>query len=660
MNRLLQHLLQFLLQLWRWLLSSLRRGRHEREMEEEMRFHLEMQIEQNLASGMATEEAQYLARRQFGNQTWLKEVSRDMWSFRSLETLLQDLRYSLRMMVRNPSFTAVAILTLTLGIGACTAIFSVVYAAMLRPPPYRDPDRLCLLWKDVGLHAAALPSGVRFLPGPVNGLLVNGRVLMYGDTGGRVKEASHVLITQARRELVWAGTALVRDGSAAVVPERERSLFENPASFWESYWSGRFHDYSQVNTKVLREPVRVSRAVRGGEVLDLDGVRVEVIDTPGYTAGAASYWIESGGKRIACTGDLIYGDDGQLFDVSSLQDAIPESKTRGYHGYAARAGNLIESLRKIADRKPDILVPARGPWIENPQQAIERLITRLQGLMASHFATDALRWYWGEESLRIRSRKAMDGRAVDSMPMAEQRPLPNWVKAIGNSRLLVSRTGTGFLVDAGFKGLLTRLQEADRVQGIWITHYHDDHTDYAQTIANRFACPVYFTQRMRDVLERPSHYRLPCLTENPITSGKPQADGVRMRWHEFEMTFFDFPGQTLYHGGLLVERDGGEKLFFVGDSFTPSGIDDYCLQNRDFVREGAGFLYCLELLDRLGKDAPLWLINQHVEPMFRFSAEQSARMRSELRKRMAILQELTPWPDLNYAIDESWAAVARE
>ena len=63
-------------------------------------------------------------------------------------------------------------------------------------------------------------------------------------------------------------------------------------------------------------------------------------------------------------------------------------------------------------------------------------------------------------------------------------------------------------------------------------------------------------------------------------------------------------------------------------------------------------------MDRLGKDAPLWLINQHVEPMFRFSAEQSARMRSELRKRMAILQELAPWPILNYVIDESWAAVA--
>jgi hypothetical protein len=97
-------------QLWRRLLSLLRRGRLERDMEEEMRFHLEMQIEQNLGAGMSPGEARQAARRQFGNQTWLKEVSRDMWSLRFIETLIQDLRYGARTLMSGLRFAEAAAL----------------------------------------------------------------------------------------------------------------------------------------------------------------------------------------------------------------------------------------------------------------------------------------------------------------------------------------------------------------------------------------------------------------------------------------------------------------------------------------------------------------------------------------------------------------------
>src|SRR5262245_44109145 len=97
-------------QLWRRLLFYLRRDRFDRELEEEMRFHLEMKAQENAESGMGPMEARYAAQRQFGNQTLLREVSRDMWSFRSLETLFQDLRYGARMLLKNPGFTLITVI----------------------------------------------------------------------------------------------------------------------------------------------------------------------------------------------------------------------------------------------------------------------------------------------------------------------------------------------------------------------------------------------------------------------------------------------------------------------------------------------------------------------------------------------------------------------
>ena len=506
-------------------------------------------------------------------------------------------------------------------------------------------------------------ESLKVMIGSVNGALIerNGKSLVvYGDPYDKIRNADMILFTHFRRDVIWAGRKLIQNGSKAVAPAIEKPYFTECDSLWNNFSNARFHDYYCQSTKVMLSPVNIHSFVRGGDHFKWEDIEINILPTPGYTRGAISYIAEIDGKKVAFTGDLVYGT-GQLFDLYSFQDFY--EKTGGYHGYASRLGSLISSLQLIAEQKPDILIPSRGPVIYDPLPVIDTLKKRIREVYRNYLSVSAYRWYYPERMQVLADHILGPGNNAEWMPYSTgiSSDPPEWYMHISNSNLVIADDSSAFLIDCGTSDALEgvmALVNSGRIKGIdgiFVTHYHDDHTEYINDVVDRFHCPVYITEELKDILENPGSYQMPCLTTKTLNNLKVMSEKEEMKWKDFTLTFCYYPGQTIYHDAVLFKKDGGESIFFIGDSFTPSGIDDYCLLNRNLLHEGTGYFYCLDLLKELPEGT--LLANQHVEPLFAYSPDQIDFMRNKLIERNILFKDLFPWEDINYGVDEQWAKV---
>ncbi len=465
--------------------------------------------------------------------------------------------------------------------------------------------------------------------------------------------ADLLLLPEARRHAIGSTQA-----RRVLVPGGAVERFHRAEALWKDFAErGRLHDYENQTTRWPGESLPQAEAVVAGAALAFGGAPIDVLATPGYTREGLSFGWVADGQRVLATGSLLQAG-GKLLDLCSLQEAIPELKVRGYHGHAARIAVLLESIARIRAWKPDWIFPASGDVVTDPMGDLRRLEERLLEYYANYLSTDAYRWYVPAENTAARARRVLKDRPYAPMPFAETRQqMPEWMRAQGNSRLIVAPDGHAVLIDCGMNSVPPQLRRWQsegvfrKLDAIYVTHYHDDHTDHVSKTAEEFGAAVWTCAGQAEVLREPERFRLPCLTHSPIAKLDVWRHKESRAWHGFQLTSFDFPGQTLFHGALLAAPPQGDAVLFVGDSFTPSGMDDYCLLNRNLVGKDVGLDLCLRLVEEMGRP---WLVNQHVGPLFRFSGEQIRIQIQRLEQRRGILEQLSVLPGANFAVDEQW------
>jgi predicted permease len=339
-----------------------RRRQELEELDAEIRDHLERETRENIERGIPEKEARYAALRKFGNVTRVKEEAREVWAVTWLETLLQDLRFGFRMLRKNPGFAAVAILTLALGVGANTAIFSVVYAVMLRPLPYANSERIYTVFQQ-GTQDARNPQAFSY-PMFVDLREHNAAFI---DVGG---VQQHQLALTGHGDAVLIDTSVVTAGffevfegkpllGRVLLPEDSKPEAAPVVVLSESLWRSIFHSDANIVGSAITLDQRaytvvgvMPEAFRFPEIRAVNQVWVPLAQDPLYGG-----WMERAGTRfLFVNGRLKPGVSAK--QVQAEMEVIDARLSKEYPAESKGWVTRVEPLQKnlVGDVEPALLV----------------------------------------------------------------------------------------------------------------------------------------------------------------------------------------------------------------------------------------------------------------------------------------------------------------
>jgi glyoxylase-like metal-dependent hydrolase (beta-lactamase superfamily II) len=353
-----------------------------------------------------------------------------------------------------------------------------------------------------------------------------------------------------------------------------------------------------------------------------------------------AYLLNVGDRRVAFSGDLVYGE-GKVWSLAATQWT--------YTGVEGEAATIL-SCDTLADQRPDLILPSHGEPIENPRDALALARARLQ------------------EIVDMRREQAWDLEAWLREPWVEVTPhLLRNRTSLATSWALLSDSGTALIIDYGYdmttgltlrsdrssrRPLLASIAALGRERGIerievaLPTHYHDDHVAGFNLLRDVEGTEIWSPENVTAVLEDPWRYDLPCLWYDPIPVDRSLANGAPVEWREYELTAFALPGHTLFAAAISFDVDG-RRVLATGDQQAGGGgsqsraILNYQYRNRfrydDFTRSA-------ELYLSLRPDV---IISGHA-PVQEVTQEYLERLLADGRRLAQLHRELLPVEDVDF------------
>ena len=397
-----------------------------------------------------------------------------------------------------------------------------------------------------------------------------------------VERVLAVLMTHHHRDQGQGLARAVEQGVPIFVPHAEQDLFHSVDAHWQAREVLNSYNNRQDRFSLL-ESVLVAGTLRDYATYTFGDLGFTVLPTPGHTTGSVTLTTTLDGVRIAFTGDLIAAP-GKVWSLAATQWSY-----NGAEGVAASVASLLD----LKDRRPDLLLPAHGEPMLEPEKAIDSLTERLGELLRHRLENPRL--------FQLRDE-----------PFVALTPHLLWNRtSLAYSYVLLSKSRKALFVDFGYDfmtGMAAGFDRASRRPWLYTlpvlkrdfgvetidvalpTHYHDDHVAGMNLLREVEGTRVWAAETFAEILERPTHYDLPCLWYDPVPVDRALPLGTPIQWEEYELTLYPQPGHTTHAVAVSLEVDGLHVLF-SGDQYQGVTGWNYVYNNgfhpEDYAKSAA-------------------------------------------------------------------------